>query len=63
MVAKRLWLLAAFFLIAAPALAAAAPAVEDGVWIAPEFRFHTGETLSGCACTTPRRGMPEANPC
>jgi homoserine O-acetyltransferase len=62
MAVKLPGLLAAIFLMAAPALAADAPAVGDGDWIAPEFRFHTGETLPALRLHYTTVGKPGGEP-
>jgi hypothetical protein len=41
-------------LIALSAAAQNYPAPKEGTWIARDFRFHTGEVMPNCVCTTRR---------
>ena len=57
------WLLAvAVSLLALPAHAAAYPPPTEGDWIAPDFRFHTGEVLSAPRLHYTTIGDPAGEP-
>jgi len=57
----RQWLLAgALLVLALPALAADYPA-QEADWVAPDFKFHTGEVIRPFTCTTPRSATRAAS--
>ena len=60
----RLWIVAALVLLLPPAAAAAAdyPAPKSGDWIAPNFKFHTGEVMSQLRLHYTTVGNPSGTP-
>jgi homoserine O-acetyltransferase len=57
------WLLAtAFSLLTLPALAADYPAPKEADWTAPDFKFHTGETIPALHLHYTTIGNPDGEP-
>jgi homoserine O-acetyltransferase len=57
------WLLAAaLFLLTLPALAADYPAPKEADWTAPDFRFHSGETMPALRLHYTTIGNPDGQP-
>ncbi|MCQ4161230.1 alpha/beta fold hydrolase [Roseomonas sp. GC11] len=59
---RRAALLAGLALAAAPAAAAEMPAPQEGLWVARNFRFHTGETLPELRLGYTTLGKPDGIP-
>jgi homoserine O-acetyltransferase len=59
---RRLFLAASAALPAAAALAQAQPQPREGVWIARDFRFHTGETMAELRLAYTTLGDPSGIP-